>query len=310
MFSNKDKTLPSLIAMVAFARVVEAGSFTAAARDLGLSTPVVSKRVAALEHELGTRLLHRTTRKLSLTEAGSALYQHCVRLIEEAKMAEMAVARLNEAPRGLLRITAPFSFGSNQIAPAIPEFLERYPEVSIEMVLSDRIIDLAEDGFDLAVRQTDDPQPNLVAKRLTTTRKLVCASPEYWRKHGKPLKPADLESHNCILYGSLPSNSEWVFNSKEREERVRVKGNFIVNGPEALREAAVGGMGVIRLTSISILQEVKAGRLETALDEYAAADTDIYMMYLPNRYLSKKTRVFIDFYMEWYAKRNPKTPCL
>ncbi|MPQ76729.1 LysR family transcriptional regulator [Hydrogenovibrio sp. JE_KL2] len=296
--------------MVAFARVVEAGSFTAAARDLGLSTPVVSKRVASLEHELGTRLLHRTTRKLSLTEAGSALYQHCVRLIEEAKMAEMAVARLNEAPRGLLRITAPFSFGSNQIAPAIPEFLERYPEVSVEMVLSDRIIDLAEDGFDLAVRQTDDPQPNLVAKRLTSTRKLICASPEYWRKHGKPLKPADLESHNCILYGSLSSNSEWVFNSKEREERVRVKGNFVVNGPEALREAAVGGLGVIRLTSIAILQEVKAGRLETALDEYASADTDIYLMYLPNRYLSKKTRVFIDFYMEWYAKRNPKTLCL
>jgi DNA-binding transcriptional LysR family regulator len=296
--------MPSLVAMAAFARVVEAGSFTAAARDLELSTPVVSKRIGELEHELGTRLLHRTTRKLSLTEAGSAFYRHCARLVEEARMAEEAVARLNEAPRGVLRITAPASFGSNQVAMAIPAFLQRYPEVRIEMVLNDRIVDLAEEGFDLAIRLTNEPQPNLVARRLTTATKMVCASPEYWRLHGKPRTPAELAQHNCLLYASVPMLNEWYFNGPAGAERIEVRGNFSVNGPAALREAAVGGLGVVRLTSFVVSQDIAAGRLETALDEYASPDTDIYLAYLPNRYLSKKTRVFIDFLLDGYTKHD------
>jgi LysR family transcriptional activator of dmlA len=296
--------MPSLVAMAAFARVVETGSFTAAARDLELSTPVVSKRIGKLEHELGTRLLHRTTRKLSLTEAGSAFYQHCARLVEEARMAEETVARLNEAPRGLLRITAPASFGSNQLAMAIPDFLERYPEVRIEMVLNDRIVDLAEEGFDLAIRLTNEPQPNLVARRLTTTSKRVCASPAYWRQHGKPRTPSELAQHNCLLYASVPMLNEWYFSSSAGEERVEVRGNFTVNGPAALREAAVNGLGVIRLTSFSVSQDIAAGRLEAVLDDYASPDTDIYLAYLPNRYLSKKTRGFIDFLIDWCATRD------
>lgn len=304
MFSNKDKTLPSLVAMVAFARVVEVGSFTSAARELGLSTPVVSKRIGALEEELGTRLLHRTTRKLSLTEAGTAFYQHCARVIEEAKMAEDAVARLNESPRGLLRITAPVSFGSNQIAPAIPEFLARYPEVRVEMILSDRIVDLAEEGFDLAIRQTNDPQENLVAKRLATIKKPVCASPEYWRKFGKPTTPEDLSDHNCILYASVPVNDAWSFSGPVGEKNVKVSGNFTVNNAQAMLEAGVGGLGVIRLTSIIVSREIESGRLESVLEEYASTGTDIYMMYLPNRYVSKKARAFIDFFTEWYRVRN------
>lgn len=295
--------MPSLVAMAAFARVVEAGSFTAAARDLELSTPVVSKRIGELEHELGTRLLHRTTRKLSLTEAGSAFYRHCARLVEEAKLAEEAVARLNEAPRGLLRITAPASFGSSQVAMAVPAFLERYPEVRIEMVLNDRIVDLAEEGFDLAIRLTNEPQPNMVARRLTTTSKRVCASPDYWRRYGKPRTPAELAQHNCLLYASVPMLNEWYFSGPAGEARVEVHGNFYVNGPAALREAALGGLGVVRLTSISVSEDIAAGRLETVLDDYASPDTDIYMVYLPSRYLTKKTRVFIDFLMDWYDAR-------
>ncbi len=293
--------MQSLIAMAAFARVVEAGSFTAAARDLGISTPVLSKRIAALERGLGAQLLHRTTRKLSLTEAGSAFYEHCARVVEEAGKAEESVARLSEAPRGLLRVTAPVAFGSSHVAPVVPAFLERYPEVQVDLELNDRIVDLAADGFDLAIRLTGNPQPNLVARRLTTTSRLVCAAPAYWRRHGKPRTPAELARHNCILYGAAPGASEWFFNGPDGEERVRVGGNFRVNGSDALREAALGGLGVIRLTSISVDRELASGRLETALDEYASPDTDIYAMYLPNRYLSKKTRVFIDFLSERYA---------
>lgn len=296
--------MASLVAMAAFARVVEMGSFTAAARELGLSTPVVSKRISELEHKLGTRLLYRTTRKLSLTEAGSAFYRHCARLVEEAKLAEETVARLNESPRGLLRITAPVTFGSSQVAPAIPAFLARYPEINIEMVLNDRLVDLAEEGFDLAIRLTGTPQPNLAARRLISTNRIICASPEYWSQHGKPRTPAELSQHNCILYATVPMQNEWVFHGPAGEERIQVHGNFWVNGPDALREVAVGGLGVIRLPFLTLNREIAAGRLETALDDYAAPDTDIYAMYLPNRYLSKKIRVFIDFLADWYAKRN------
>lgn len=296
--------MPSLVAMAVFARVVEAGSFTAAARELELSTPVVSKRIGELEHELGTRLLHRTTRKLSLTEAGSAFYQHCARVVEEARLAEEAVARLNDAPRGLLRITAPASFGSNQIARVIPEFLARYPDVRVEMVLNDRIVDLAEEGFDLAIRLTNHPQPNLVARRLMTASKLVCASPAYWRQHGKPATPEELTRHNCLLYASVPMVNEWVFDGPAGEARVEVSGNLLVNGPAALREAAMGGLGVVRLTSFSVSNDISVGRLETVLDDYASPDTDIYLVYLPNRYLSRKTRVFIDFLTDWSETRG------
>lgn len=287
--------MSSLGPMSEFARIVETGSFTAAARDLGISIPSLSKRVAELERELNTRLLHRTTRKLSLTEAGSVYYEHCARVVEEAKKAEEAVARLNEAPRGLLRITAPVAFGSFHVASAIPDFLARYPEVRIDLELNDHLVDLAEDGFDLAIRLTGDPQPNLVARRLATTSKLVCAAPEYWQRQGKPRSPAELAHHNCILWGSGPTISEWFFNGPAGEQRVHVSGNLRVNGSEALREAALGGLGVIRLTSISVDRELASGRLETALEGYASPDTDIYAMYLPNRYLSKKTRAFIDF---------------
>lgn len=293
--------MQSLTAMAAFARVVEAGSFTAAARDLGISTPVLSKRVAELERGLGARLLHRTTRRLSLTEAGSAFYEHCARVVEEAGKAEEAVARLSDAPRGLLRVTAPVAFGSSHVAAAVPEFLEHYPEVQIDLELDDRIVDLASEGFDLAIRLTGNPQPNLVARRLATASRLVCAAPVYWRRHGKPRTPAELARHNCILYGSAPGAGEWFFNGPAGEERVRVGGNFRVNGSDALREAALGGLGVIRLTSITVDRELASGCLETALGEYASPDTDIYAMYLPNRYLSKKTRVFIDFLSARYA---------
>lgn len=296
--------MPSLVAMAAFARVVEMGSFTAAARDLGLSTPVISKRISELEHKLGTRLLYRTTRKLSLTEAGSAFYRHCARLVEEAKLAEETVARLSETPRGLLRITAPVTFGTSQVAPAIPAFLALYPEINIEMVLNDRVVDLAEEGFDLAIRLTDTPQPNLAARRLISTNRIICASPDYWSRHGKPRTPEDLTRHNCILYASVPMLNEWIFHGPAGEERIQVHGNFWVNGPDALREVAVGGLGVIRLPSLTLNREIAEGRLETALDDYASPDTDIYAMYLPNRYLSKKIRVFIDFLADWYADHN------
>jgi DNA-binding transcriptional LysR family regulator len=285
--------------MVIFAAVVEAGGFSAAARALGISTPVVSKRVSALEAELGARLLNRTTRRLSLTEAGEVFYRHCTRVVSEAAEAEAAVTYLNEAPRGLLRVTAPVTFGSRQVAGALPGFLERYPEVDVELDVSDRRVDLAEEGFDVALRITTNPPPHLAARRLTGTRRVVCAAPAYWDRHGRPQRPADLPSHNCIVYVPNPDFNQWYFAGPGGSETVAVRGNFRVNNAEAMLAAAINGLGVIMLTSFTVGPAIAAGRLEPVLQDYASSSTDVYALYLPNRYLSAKARAFIDYMVEW-----------
>lgn len=294
--------------MVIFAGVVDAGGFTAASGHLGLSTPVISKRVSALEARLGARLLNRTTRRLSLTEAGSVFYQHCLRVVAEAQEAEAAVTYLHAAPRGLLRITAPVSFGSQQISRALPGFMERYPEIQVEMDVSDRPMDLAEDGYDIAVRLTNRPPPLLAARRLAGTRRVVCAAPEYWERYGRPQKPADLTSHNCIVYSPSPTFNEWHFATSNGTETVSVNGRYKVNNTTAMVEGAIGGMGVIMLTSFTVERFINSGELEPVLQDFASPGSDIYALYLPNRYLSTKARVFIDYMVDWYSdqKRCPK----
>jgi len=184
--------------MAIFARVVEAKGFSAAARELGLSKSVVSKQVTRLEKSVGARLLNRTTRAMSLTEAGTVLYDYCARIVEELDQARNAMGLLHSAPRGLLRISASVAFGTMHIAPALPEFLARHPEVRIDMVIADRFVDLAEEGFDLAIRIAQEPGQNLVARRLAGVNRKICATPGYFTLHGIPESPADLERLNCL----------------------------------------------------------------------------------------------------------------
>ncbi|WP_223807876.1 LysR family transcriptional regulator [Marinobacter sp. R17] len=293
-------SMHSLENMAVFAAVVEQGSFSAAADWLGLSTPVVSKRVSALEKELAARLLHRTTRKLSLTEAGSVFYRHCARIVSEAREAGDAVAHLNDAPRGLLRVTAPINFGTYQLADALPGFLARYPEIEVEMEMSDRQADLAAEGFDLAIRLTSQPPENLAARHLTASRRTACASPEYWARHGKPVVPSDLTHHNCIIYSPNPNFNRWYFNGPGGLETISVNGNFRVNNTQAMVAAALGGVGVLMLTSFTVDRYIRTGALEPVLTDYTSPETDVYALYLPTRHLSTKARVFIDFLVERY----------
>lgn len=290
----------SLDDIVLFVGVVDAGGFSAAAKVLNLSTPLISKRISALESDLNTRLLNRTTRRLSLTEAGSVFYRHGVRVLAEAHEAEDAVNFLNAAPRGLLRVTAPVTFGSQTLARHLPGFLERYPEVQVEMDVSDRPVDLAEEGYDLAIRITRHPPPLLSARLLTHNHRIVCAAPSYWNARGRPKTPAELAAHECIIYSTNPSFNEWTFTSAAGEETVSVRGRFKVNNTSAMLEAAIGGLGAIMLTSLSVDRAVKAGQLEVVLQDYATPDADIYALYLPNRYLSNKARAFIDYLLEQY----------
>lgn len=296
--------MASLDAMAVFAAVVEQTGFAAAAQHLGISTPVVSKRVSALEDALGARLLNRTTRRLSLTEAGAIFYQHCARVVAEAREAEAAVIDLNTAPRGLLRVTAPVTFGAHQIARALPDFLATYPEIQVEMDLSDRQVDLAEDGYDLAIRITQQPQPFLSARHLASTRRVPCAAPGYWQANGRPSVPADLADHNCIVYRPNPTFNHWYFIGPEGPETIPVTGSFSVNNTEAMLQAAIGGLGVIMLTSFTVDRAITDGLLEPVLEAFGAPDTDIYALYLPNRHLSIKARVFIDYLVDYYAQRR------
>jgi DNA-binding transcriptional LysR family regulator len=293
--------MQSLDNMVIFAAVVDAGGFSSAATQLGISTPVISKRVSALEAELGAKLLFRTTRRISLTEVGSIFYNHCQRVVAEAKEAEAAVTYLNAAPRGLLRITVPVAFGSRQIAEALPSFMQRYPEVQVEMDVTDRPVDLAEEGYDIAIRLTHEPPPLYVAKLLSRTRRIVCAAPEYWERHGHPQTPVDLSSHDCIIYSLNPSANQWQFKSAKGVEKVTVQGRFMVNNIHAMLEAAIGGMGVVMLSSINIDRGIAAGQLEAVLQDYDSPGANIYALYLPNRYLSSKARAFIDYMVSWFS---------
>ncbi|MCG8610745.1 MAG: LysR family transcriptional regulator [Pseudomonadales bacterium] len=292
--------MQSLDDMVIFAAVVDAKGFSAAAQVLKISTPVVSKRINALEGSLGAKLLNRTTRRISLTEAGNVFYRYCTRVVAEAQAAEAAVTYLHDEPRGLLRITAPVTFGSQQIASVLPDFMARYPEIQVDLDVSDHSVDLAEAGYDIALRITNNPPPLLAARLLTQTRRIVCAAPAYWDQYGRPEQPKDLEHHNCIVYSPHPNFNEWYFESENGSETVSVHGRFKVNNTTAMLEVAAGGLGVIMLTSFAVQRQIQAGILEPVLENYSTPGSDIYALYLPNRFLSRKARVFIDYLVELY----------
>jgi DNA-binding transcriptional LysR family regulator len=281
--------------MAVFARVVEAGSFAEAARRLATSRSVVSKAVAKLEKALGARLLNRTTRHLSLTEIGSSFADHCSRMLEEAEQAEKLVASLNTEPRGVLRVAASVAFGTLHVAPALAQFLPRYPELTIDLTITDRWVNLAEEGYDLAIRVTNDPPPNWVARKLAPVRRKLCATPEYFKRHGVPRSPADLATHNCLDYTRSGDQGQWRFTGPQGEIAVAVTGPLHVDDDEALSQAVLGGLGIGLLPTFIIGKDIQHGRLLAVLSEYIAVDRHVYAMYLPTRHLPSKVRVFIDF---------------
>lgn len=281
--------------MAVFARVVEAGSFAEAARRLATSRSAVSKAVAKLEKSLGARLFNRTTRHLSLTDIGASFADRCGRMLEEAEQAEKLVASLNSEPRGVLRIAASVAFGTLHVAPALAEFLPRYTELAIDLTISDRWVNLAEEGYDLAIRVTNDPPLNWVARKLAPVRRELCASPEYFKRRGLPRSPTDLVEHNCLDYTRSGDQGLWWFSGPEGPVSVPVTGTLHVDDDEALSQAVLGGLGIGLLPTFIIGRYLQHGKLQAVLSEYMTIDRHVYAMYLPTRHLPSKVRVFIDF---------------
>jgi DNA-binding transcriptional LysR family regulator len=284
--------------MAIFARVVEEKSFSAAARRLNLSKSLVSKHITQLEKSIGSRLLNRTTRALSLTEAGSIFYEHCARIIEELEEAKLAVTRIQSEPRGILRVSAPVAFGRLHIASALPEFLAAHPELRIDMVTTDRFVDLAEEGYDVVVRIVGEPTSNVVARKLAPVNRRICATPEYFERHGVPQTPQDLERHNCLTYTYFNPQDPWRLRGPDGDISVRASGDLHVNDDDALSEAVLRGLGIALLPTFIIGKALQTGRLRSVLSDYVPLERHIYAIYLPNRHLSAKVRAFIDYFLQ------------
>lgn len=291
--------MESLGDIAVFVQVVESGSFTTAAERMGISRSVVSKYVSRLEDRLGARLLNRTTRRLSLTEVGRSFYAQSRNGLRQIEDAEAEVSRLQSAPRGTLRLNVPMSFGVLHIAPAIPEFVARYPELSVDMHLDDRQLDLVEEGFDMAIRIAELPDSSLVARRLAPCRHVVCGAPGYFRLRGQPRTPEELADHNAITFQYQSSAHEWHFISPEgRNKRVAVTGSVQMNNSLALREALLNEAGLTLTPTFVVGADIQAGRLQAVLTDHKALELSIYAIFPQHRHLSPKVRAFIDFIAE------------
>jgi len=290
--------------MLAFARVVEARSFTKAAEKLGVSKSVVSARVAGLERALDVKLLHRTTRKLSLTPEGTELYERCLRVVAAAEEAMATRNAVSGTPRGLLRINAPIVFAEDYLAEPLAQYLDCHPNVQLELDLSDRVVDLVQDGIDLAIRITSRlAGPGLVAKRLATDQPVLCAAPSYLARRGRPRTPADVAEHDCLVYTLLRVNEEWRFRARGEREALSVGVNprFSAASGAMLRRAAVAGMGLAVLPRFMVASDLAAGRLEIALDSLFAPTLGIYAVYPQARRVPAKVRALVDLLSNHFA---------
>ncbi|MGE5639310.1 MAG: LysR family transcriptional regulator [Clostridia bacterium] len=291
-----------LAAMQVFAQVVESGSFAKAAERLGASTSAVSRHVAELEAHLSARLLHRTTRRVSLTESGRAYYERCVQLLADLDEAEQEASRAAVVPRGTIKLTTAGAFGDRHLAPAIAAFLERHAEVRFDVSLSERIVDLVEEGFDLAVRIGTPGGQHLVARKLGETRIVPCAAPRYLERHGVPKTPEDLARHNCFTYEYTSQRGVWRFRGPGGETRaVRVSGNLHSNSGDFVAETAALGAGIVFEPAFIVGPEVRAGRLLPLLQDFEPEPLPIYAVYPSRKHLSAKVRLFVDFLVEHFA---------
>ena len=283
-------------ALQAFVAVAELRSFSAAARRLRIAKSAISRQVGALEAALGVRLFNRTTRSLSLTEVGRGYFERAERILADLSEADEAVGEMRSAPRGKLRVSAPMSFGFLHLTPALCDFLARYPEVDVDVALSDRFVDLVEEGFDVAVRIAVLPDSSLIARRLAPARAVICASPAYLARRGEPKIPDDLAGHDCLFNSNLPSGREWRFVGRDGSPtRVAVKGRLSLNNGDALRVAALHGFGLVRLPTFIVGRDLQAGMLTSVLDGYLEQDAAIHAVYPHARRLSPAVRAFVDF---------------
>jgi DNA-binding transcriptional LysR family regulator len=278
--------------IVVFARVVQAGSFTQAAKDLGMPKSTVSRKVAELEERLHSRLLQRTTRRLSLTDAGRTYYAYCSRIVAEVEEAELAVSRLEETPRGRLRVTAPLNFAF--LGPIVGEYLRRFPEVQVELACTDRVVDLVEERFDLGIRAGNLADSTLIARSLGSAGWLLVATPGYLKKRGTPRAPEELARHDCLLFGTNAERVSLRMTSGEQTQEVSIMPRLFTNDSDMLHAAAVEGVGIARLPVFHCQEELRKKRLVRVLVGWELPLTPIHAVYASTRHVSPKLKSFLD----------------
>lgn len=285
--------------ILVFTRVVQSGSFTAAARTLDLTKSSVSRKLTGLEDRLGARLLQRTTRQLSLTDVGRAYYENCARIVGELEEADLAVGRMQAAPRGTLRITVPLAFGL--LGGIVAEFLNRYPEVRVAITATDRQVDLVEEGFDLAIRAGALADSTLIARPLGRLRRLLAAAPAYLQRSGAPKTPAELTAHACLVFAAAPSPAHWTLRSQGKSVEVVAPARLVVNDFELLREATASGLGIAALPEFLCAEDFARGRLEPVLERWCTEETPVHALYPSTRHLSPKVIAFVELVRERFA---------
>ena len=293
--------MDTLTAMRLYCSVVENGSLAAASRALGISPSVVSKQLSRLEDRLGARLLNRTTRRISVTEVGSAYFDRCKRIVADVDEAEAAVSLSHLAPRGLLKMTAPSTFAHRHVTPHLPRFIELHPEVSVQVQVNDRIADLVDEGLDLAIRIAQLKDSSLIARRLAPNHRSIVATPDYLKRRGIPEHPDDLVEHDLVTWGDGNPINDWHFVIDGREQVIRTRSTVTINNGDAILAAVLAGGGLAMLASFMTGEYVQSGRLLPVLDEFVREDVPIYAVYPSTRHLSPKVRALVDFLARTYG---------
>jgi DNA-binding transcriptional LysR family regulator len=296
--------MDKLTSMRAFTKVVAHGSFSEAAREMRLSRSAISKYIIDLEAELGVQLLHRTTRSASPTDNGRAYYERCLAILADVEDAEHDAAQLQSQPRGVLRINAPMSFGTLHLGSAVADFMAVFPDLQVQLVLSDQQIDTVQEGFDLTLRIADVPSSSMIARRLVPAHRVFCASPDYLKARGTPKLPDDLRRHDCLSYGYLSTGVQWKLIGKNGDYWMQVPWKLCTNNAEVIRDAAIKGRGIALLPTFIVSADLREGALCAVLSKYRAPQLSVCALYPPTRHLPVKVRVFIDFLVDRFGN-NP-----
>lgn len=290
-----------LTSMSVYAKVADLGSFAAAAKELRLSPTMIGKHIRFLEERLGSQLINRSTRRQSLTELGRSYLDHCRHLLEEAEAGDALAEEALRAPRGKLRIATSVAFGSYSLTPTVVRFMKKYPEVSVELMLSDRMVDLLEEGIDAAIRVGTPTDSTMMSRSLSPYTGVVCAAPSYLAERGRPTHPTDLVHHECLRYPGWADGPRWTFFGPEGEIEVVVKSRLTINGGLGIRYAALAGAGIVLTRGELLAEDIAAGRLEILLPNYKTQSRVRQILWLKNRKMSPKLRAFIDFIAETYG---------
>jgi|TARA_R110002072_G_scaffold2069_16_gene17448 DNA-binding transcriptional LysR family regulator len=285
--------------------VVKAGSFTAAAARLNISTALVSKYVGKLEERLGSRLLHRTTRSLALTEVGAVYYKRCQQVLADFDQLEAAVQHRNAAPSGKLIVSAPTTFGELYLTDAVADFLEQQPAMTLDLRLTDRFVGLVGEGIDVAIRIAELADSTLIARRLAPARVVACAAPAYLARHGTPREPADLTHHSCVVDTNFQNGPLWSFKEGGKPRMVKVGGRFSVNSAQAVRRMLLAGFGIGMIPTYAVGEDLQQGRLAVILEPFEALNMGVYAIYAHNRHLAATVRAFVDFAVKRFGSAPP-----